>query len=214
MHKLIVYGNGVTNPNITIPHGMITYHGLISFFLTREYLTLQRKSFLREGTMGRCSIFHCVPTLPNCPRYCALIRWKFCLRALSLMPTCCSCFCTTWNPLSFTSERNQSLNQEKYFKPKSVMTAFSLFVIKEESSTTQPNLANICQSLSHSLSYLPSVGVAMAMPSGIGLPLPDFQGHVFFVFPLPVQKKSITGLPVHINGFFSLSQNRLYIKNT
>ena len=62
------------------------------------------------------------------------------------------------------------------------------------------------------LSYLPSVGVAMAMPSGIGLPTPDIQGHVFCVLPLPVQKKSITGLPVHVNGFFSLSQNRHHIK--
>jgi len=26
MHKLIVYGNGVTNPTITIPHGMFKYH--------------------------------------------------------------------------------------------------------------------------------------------------------------------------------------------
>lgn len=62
------------------------------------------------------------------------------------------------------------------------------------------------------LSYLPSVGVAMAMPSSIGLPTPDIQGHVFCVLPLPVQKKSITGLPVHVNGFFSLSQNRRHIK--
>ena len=62
------------------------------------------------------------------------------------------------------------------------------------------------------LSYLPSVGVAMAMPSGIGLPTPDIQGHVFCVLPLPVQKKSVTGLPVHVNGFFSLSQNRRHIK--
>ena len=62
------------------------------------------------------------------------------------------------------------------------------------------------------LSYLPSVGVAMAMPSGIGLPTPDIQGHVFCVLPLPLQKKSLTGLPVHVNGFFSLSQNRRHIK--
>lgn len=62
------------------------------------------------------------------------------------------------------------------------------------------------------LSYLPSVGVAMAIPSGLGLPTPDIQGHVFCVLPLPVQKKSMTGLPVHVNGFFSLSQNRRHIK--
>ena len=30
--------------------------------------------------------------------------------------------------------------------------------------------------------------------------------------PLPVQKTSLTSLPVHVNGFFALSQNRHYIK--
>lgn len=62
------------------------------------------------------------------------------------------------------------------------------------------------------LSYLPSVGVAMAVPPRLGLPTPEIQGHVFCVLPLPVQKKSVTGLPVHVNGFFSLSQNRRHIK--
>jgi len=28
-----------------------------------------------------------------------------------------------------------------------------------------------------------------------------------------VQKRSLTGLPVHVNGFFALSQNRRYIKS-
>ena len=60
------------------------------------------------------------------------------------------------------------------------------------------------------LSLLPSVGVAMALPS---IPqTPDISGHVFCALPLPVQKKSMTGLPVHVNGFFALSQNRRHIK--
>ena len=62
------------------------------------------------------------------------------------------------------------------------------------------------------LSYLPSVGVAMALPSEIDLQTPDIPGHVFCVLPLPVQKKSMTGLPVHVNGFFALSQSRSHIK--
>ena len=62
------------------------------------------------------------------------------------------------------------------------------------------------------LSYLPLVGVAMALPSGIDQQTPDIPGHVFCVLPLPVQKKSMTGLPVHVNGFFALSQNRSHIK--
>ena len=63
------------------------------------------------------------------------------------------------------------------------------------------------------LSYLPTVGVAMALPTGRKLQTPTIQGHVFCFLPLPVQKTSLTGLPVHVNGFFALSQNRRYIKS-
>ena len=63
------------------------------------------------------------------------------------------------------------------------------------------------------LSYLPTVGVAMALPTGPKLQTPTIQGHVFCFLPLPVQKTSLTGLPVHVNGFFALSQNRRYIKS-
>lgn len=62
------------------------------------------------------------------------------------------------------------------------------------------------------LSYLPTVGVAMALPTGPEQPTPDIQGHVFCFLPLPVQKTALTGLPVHVNGFFALSQNRRYVK--
>ncbi|XP_015771481.1 PREDICTED: sacsin-like isoform X1 [Acropora digitifera] len=37
-------------------------------------------------------------------------------------------------------------------------------------------------------------------------------GHLFCFLLLPVQKTSLTGLPVHVNGFFALSQNRRHIK--
>ena len=60
-----------------------------------------------------------------------------------------------------------------------------------------------------SLSYLPLVGVAME----ISPPCKEQSGHVFCFLPLPVQKTSLTGLPVHVNGFFALSQNRCYIKS-
>lgn len=62
------------------------------------------------------------------------------------------------------------------------------------------------------LSYLPLVGVAMALPSGANSQTPNVSGHVFCVLPLPVPPKSMTGLPVHVNGFFALSQNRRHIK--
>ena len=65
-----------------------------------------------------------------------------------------------------------------------------------------------------SLSYLPLVGVAMALPSSPQDPVPEIQGHVFCVLPLPVPagKTSLTGLPVHVNGFFALTQNRGHVK--
>ena len=63
-----------------------------------------------------------------------------------------------------------------------------------------------------SLSYLPLVGVAMALPSSPQDPVLEIQGHVFCFLPLPVQKTSLTGLPVHVNGFFALTQNRGHIK--
>ncbi|XP_060582871.1 sacsin-like isoform X2 [Ruditapes philippinarum] len=37
-------------------------------------------------------------------------------------------------------------------------------------------------------------------------------GHVFCYQPLPQENVSMTGLPVHINGFFSLSQNRRHVR--
>ena len=58
-----------------------------------------------------------------------------------------------------------------------------------------------------SLRYLPLVGVAMATSSQR-----ESLGHLFCFLPLPAQKTSLTGLPVHINGFFALSQNRRHIK--
>ncbi|KAJ7380183.1 hypothetical protein OS493_010894 [Desmophyllum pertusum] len=38
------------------------------------------------------------------------------------------------------------------------------------------------------LNYLPTVGVAMALPTGPKLQTPDIKGHVFSFLPLPVQK--------------------------
>ena len=37
-------------------------------------------------------------------------------------------------------------------------------------------------------------------------------GHVFCFLPLPLEQKSATGLPVHVNGYFSVSQNRRHLK--
>ena len=58
------------------------------------------------------------------------------------------------------------------------------------------------------LAYSPYVGAAVSL-SDSKEPL---KGHVFCFLPLPQEKKSLTGIPVHVNGFFALSQNRRHIK--
>lgn len=62
-----------------------------------------------------------------------------------------------------------------------------------------------------SLSYLPWVGVALPLPSNQDVNA-EPSGHLFCFLPLPLEKKSLTGLPVHVNGFFALSQNRRHLK--
>ena len=69
-----------------------------------------------------------------------------------------------------------------------------------------------------SLSYSPWVGVALPLPSEpSNVTYDDVSssqpvGHLFCFLPLPLEKKSLTGLPVHVNGFFALSQNRRHLK--
>ncbi|XP_076358830.1 sacsin-like [Tachypleus tridentatus] len=56
--------------------------------------------------------------------------------------------------------------------------------------------------------YFPYVGMAAWINQG----RENLQGRVFCVLPLPKTNTNITGLPLHVNGFFALSQNRRHIK--
>ncbi|CAC5417861.1 unnamed protein product [Mytilus coruscus] len=40
----------------------------------------------------------------------------------------------------------------------------------------------------------------------------QFKGDVFCLMPFSLTENSLTGLPVHVNDFFALSQNRRYVK--
>ncbi|XP_057316650.1 sacsin-like [Hydractinia symbiolongicarpus] len=55
------------------------------------------------------------------------------------------------------------------------------------------------------LSYIPLVAVAMPLDSSDG-------GHIFCGLPLPLREKRMTGLPVHVNGFFALGPDRKDLK--
>lgn len=58
------------------------------------------------------------------------------------------------------------------------------------------------------LSYVPFVGVAVSITDCSE----KSRGHIFCFLPLPQEKKSLTGLPIHVNGFFAMSQNRRFLK--
>ncbi|XP_013395216.1 sacsin-like, partial [Lingula anatina] len=68
------------------------------------------------------------------------------------------------------------------------------------------------------LGYLPWVAVAMCCSTKdepfqqVKQKPQQPKGHFFCFLPLPLEEKSVTGLPVHISGFFALSQNRRQLK--
>ncbi|VDI50995.1 sacsin [Mytilus galloprovincialis] len=59
------------------------------------------------------------------------------------------------------------------------------------------------------LQYSPYTGVAYCTFSETK---EKHQGHIFCFLPVPMTSKSLTGLPVHVNGFFDLDDNRRSIK--
>ena len=59
------------------------------------------------------------------------------------------------------------------------------------------------------LNLLPLVAVAYPQET---IKIRDVGGHIFCVLPLPMLQKGITGLPIHVNGFFALSEDRYDLK--
>lgn len=68
-------------------------------------------------------------------------------------------------------------------------------------------------SLADQLKFLPAVGIALPLstpePPGAAA---AFSGRAFCFLPLPPGEESQTGLPVHVSGFFGLTDNRRSIK--
>ncbi|XP_054442512.1 sacsin isoform X5 [Pteronotus mesoamericanus] len=69
-------------------------------------------------------------------------------------------------------------------------------------------------SLADELKFVPTIGIAMPLSSGDDEKgaTSDFSGKAFCFLPLPPGEESKTGLPVHISGFFGLTDNRRSIK--
>lgn len=68
--------------------------------------------------------------------------------------------------------------------------------------------------LADDLKFIPTIGIAMpllVMDEDEGA-APGFSGRAFCFLPLPPGEESMTGLPVHVSGFFGLTDNRRSIK--
>ncbi|XP_077468209.1 sacsin isoform X1 [Stigmatopora argus] len=70
-------------------------------------------------------------------------------------------------------------------------------------------------SLADDLKFMPTVGIALPLtPNDIEEEgaTSDFSGRAFCFLPLPAGEECETGLPVHVSGFFGLTDNRRSIK--
>lgn len=76
-------------------------------------------------------------------------------------------------------------------------------------------------SLADDLKFIPTIGIALLLTSndqeeeegeGESGAVSAFEGRAFCFLPLPLGDESLTGLPVHVSGFFGLTDNRRSIK--
>ena len=76
----------------------------------------------------------------------------------------------------------------------------------------ESDMSKMMSTLAHDeeLGYAPYVGVAFPLN---GVEGKTFKGHVFCFLPLPIEPdgKSLTNLPVHVDGFFALDSNRRHM---
>lgn len=69
-------------------------------------------------------------------------------------------------------------------------------------------------SLADDLKFIPTIGIALPLTllDGDKGATSSFSGRAFCFLPLPLGEESMTGLPVHVSGFFGLTDNRRSIK--
>ncbi|XP_053564484.1 sacsin isoform X2 [Bombina bombina] len=75
-------------------------------------------------------------------------------------------------------------------------------------------ICNELDCLADDLKFVPTIGIAMPLCNSedkIGAES-EFTGRAFCFLPLPPGEESKTGLPVHVSGFFGLTDNRRSIK--
>ena len=68
-------------------------------------------------------------------------------------------------------------------------------------------------STDESLGYLPWTSIAMEInKQSPKKTVNEPEGHVFCFLPFPLEKRSVTGLPFHVHGYFAVEENRRHLK--
>ncbi|KAK7495449.1 hypothetical protein BaRGS_00013388 [Batillaria attramentaria] len=102
----------------------------------------------------------------------------------------------------FSQVTVETKDHSKYSRDKQGWIVVSYYPDQRELNREESELC-----MDPSLSYRPCVGIALPIERSQA-----FQGQIFCTLPLPVETRSATGLPVHVNGYFALSQNRNHLK--
>ncbi|XP_064601194.1 sacsin-like [Liolophura sinensis] len=144
--------------------------------------------------------------------------------------------CLTDESAKQRKDQKEILNQALAAEPTSVWTSSVNCEVKDHSSGLnfrlnwtvksiklgRDEMSSSLRALSDdpALSYPPFVGVSvvdvplLTRKTILDMKLMEtaLQGHVYCFLPLPLQHNSLTGLPVHVNGYFALSSNRHHLK--
>ena len=98
---------------------------------------------------------------------------------------------------------NHTLNLVQHYKNR--QQTFT-YVVSEYFGFSGNNPEFVSMMTDDDLSYVPLIAVALPIECA------DVGGHIFAALPLPLQVKCMTGMPVHVNGFFALGQDRKDLK--
>jgi len=119
---------------------------------------------------------------------------------------------TNWNQKdSFKSTYSLAVEVMNYDGEKSVTSSTQWIVSQYHAG--KEDCAGYAHAIDGELGYLPIVGTAINVEEkNEDLCLMEPRGHIFCFLPLPLEKKSPTGLRFHVHGYFAIDQNRRHVK--
>ncbi|XP_077979802.1 sacsin-like [Glandiceps talaboti] len=117
--------------------------------------------------------------------------------------------------MKFLEDLKSKRNPSPYFSNRSILTSVLEGQMIKPMKRNWLVLNNVfvvsgrLKELAEELKLLPWIGLAMPREEKV---LQNINGRIFCFLPLPPSKESTTGLPIHVHGYFGLSDNRRSLK--